>query len=551
MNWTIGRKLFVLCGFGVLVAVLVGAMGMWGISRLQSETAHLVTTMSALRNHLEADMMHDALRADVLQALLAEDANEEERTKINGDLAEHAERFSSRLAANEALDLEPTTKAAITDLRPKLDAYVKSAQSIVALALRDHDEAEEQLEQFQAAFEDLETAQEKVSDLIEASVKQSHEKQLSAEAQANEARTVSMAVSALLLVAMVAIATLITRSITRPLHAVVAGLRGVAEGEGDLTRRVKIDSKDELGELAHWFNTFVARVQGTVAAIGRTTSSIAESSEDMMAVSRQMSGTASDASSGANLVSAAAEEVSTSVQSVATATEEMTTSVREIAENAANAAKVATQAVQVADSTNVTIAKLGESSAEIGQVLKVITSIAEQTNLLALNATIEAARAGEAGKGFAVVANEVKQLATQTATATEDIRARIGAIQSNSEAAVTAMGQIASIIGQIDDFANTIASAVEEQSATTSQISNTVQEGHHGTSEIARSITGVAQAAQHTSEGAVRTQRSAEELGRLAGDLRDLVSRFKYEEGGASRNGNGPRVSTPSYARAA
>jgi methyl-accepting chemotaxis protein len=325
----------------------------------------------------------------------------------------------------------------------------------------------------------------------------------------------------------------------------------VAEGEGDLTRRVDLKTKDELGELAHWFNTFVARVQSTVAAIGKTSSSIAESSEDMMSASRQMSGTAGDASSGANLVSAAAEQVSTSVQSVAAATEEMTTSVREIAENAANAAKVATQAVAVADSTNATIAKLGESSAEIGQVLKVITSIAEQTNLLALNATIEAARAGEAGKGFAVVANEVKQLATQTATATEDIRARIGAIQTNSEAAVSAMGQIAGIIGQIDDFANTIASAVEEQSATTSQISNTVHEGHQGTAEIAKSITGVAQAAQHTSEGAVRTQRSAEELGRLAGDLRDLVSRFKYEEGGASRNGTGPRVSKPSYAKAA
>ena len=528
MNWTIGRKLYLLCGLGMLVAVLVGAAGYWGISRLETETQRLVVATSALRNHLEGDMMHDALRGDVLAALLAQDASDAERAQVTADVEAHATRFRKVVRENEAAPLDDHTRTALVDVNPKLDAYVQSAQSIVALALRDHDAAEAQLAQFKAAFEDLEGAMEKVSDLIETSVRESNEREVAAARQATQAIVL---VGLLLIALMLGAATLINRSITRPLHAVVAGLRDMAEGEGDLTRRVHIDSKDELGELAHWFNTFVARVQSTVAAIGRTSHGLATSSEEMMAVSRQMSGTAGDASTGANMVSAAAEQVSTSVRSVATATEEMSTSVREIAENAANAAKVANQAVVVADTTNATIVKLGQSSAEIGQVLKVITSIAEQTNLLALNATIEAARAGEAGKGFAVVANEVKQLATQTARATEDIRERIGAIQDNSQAAVAAMGQIASIIGQIDDFANTIASAVEEQSATTSQITHTVKEGHQGTSEIARSITGVAEAAQHTSEGAMQTQRSAEELAKLASDLRHLVSRFRYDDG--------------------
>ena len=528
MNWTIGRKLYLLCGLGMLVAVLVGAAGYWGISRLETETQRLVVATSALRNHLEGDMMHDALRGDVLAALLAQDASDAERAQVTADVEAHATRFRKVVRENEAAPLDDHTRTALVDVNPKLDAYVQSAQSIVALALRDHDAAEAQLAQFKAAFEDLEGAMEKVSDLIETSVRESNEREVAAARQATQAIVL---VGLLLIALMLGAATLINRSITRPLHAVVAGLKDMAEGEGDLTRRVHIDSKDELGELAHWFNTFVARVQSTVAAIGRTSHGLATSSEEMMAVSRQMSGTAGDASTGANMVSAAAEQVSTSVRSVATATEEMSTSVREIAENAANAAKVANQAVVVADTTNATIVKLGQSSAEIGQVLKVITSIAEQTNLLALNATIEAARAGEAGKGFAVVANEVKQLATQTARATEDIRERIGAIQDNSQAAVAAMGQIASIIGQIDDFANTIASAVEEQSATTSQITHTVKEGHQGTSEIARSITGVAEAAQHTSEGAMQTQRSAEELAKLASDLRHLVSRFRYDDG--------------------
>ena len=544
MNWTIGRKLYLLCGLGMLVAVLVGAAGYWGIVRLQDETAHLVETSSVLRNHMEADMMHDALRGDVIAALLASDVSEAERGQVLVDVREHADRFKRVIQENEGVELDADTKAALGEVRPKLDGYVQSAQSMVALAMRDHDAAEAQMPQFKASFEELEKSMEKLSDLIEAGVKQSNEREIEAATMATRAIVV---VSLVLLGLMLAAAMLISRSITRPLQAVVAGLKDMAEGEGDLTRRVHIDSKDELGELAHWFNTFVARVQSTVAAIGRTSQGLATSSEEMMSVSRQMSGTAGDASTGANMVSAAAEQVSTSVRSVAHATEEMSTSVREIAENAANAAKVANQAVLVADTTNATIVKLGQSSAEIGQVLKVITSIAEQTNLLALNATIEAARAGEAGKGFAVVANEVKQLATQTARATEDIRERIGAIQDNSQAAVSAMGQIAQIIGQIDDFANTIASAVEEQSATTSQISHTVKEGHQGTSEIAKSITGVAEAAQHTSEGAMQTQRSAEELARLANDLRNLVSRFKYDEAAARALADGSH----GYAKAA
>src|SRR5439155_15096531 len=178
----------------------------------------------------------------------------------------------------------------------------------------------------------------------------------------------------------------------------------------------------------------------------------------------------------ANVASAAAEQVSRNVTTVSTAAEEMGASIKEIAKNANEAARIATSAVKVAERTNTTVAKLGESSAEIGNVVKVITSIAQQTNLLALNATIEAARAGEAGKGFAVVANEVKELAKQTAKATEDIGRKIVAIQTDTKGAVEAIGRIGAIINQIHDLQNTVASAVEEQTATTNEIGRNVSE---------------------------------------------------------------------------
>jgi methyl-accepting chemotaxis protein len=207
----------------------------------------------------------------------------------------------------------------------------------------------------------------------------------------------------------------------------------------------------------------------------------------------------------------------------------MGASIKEIAKNASEAARVAAQAVRVTQDTNSTITKLGESSAEIGNVIKVITSIAEQTNLLALNATIEAARAGEAGKGFAVVANEVKELAKQTAKATEEIGQKIGAIQSDTKEAVGAIEQISTIITQINDIQSTIASAVEEQSVTMNEVGRNVTEAARGSSEIAQNITGVAQAAQNTTSGASDTQSAASELSRMAAELRQLIGQFQYE----------------------
>ncbi len=300
-----------------------------------------------------------------------------------------------------------------------------------------------------------------------------------------------------------------------------------AAAEGDLTKEVTVKGEDAIGQMGEGLSGFLQKMRSNIQAIGHNAETLASSSEELTATSQQMAGNAEETSAQSGVVSAASEQVSKNVQTVATGAEEMSASIKEIARNATEASRVAGEAVTVAETTNTTISKLGVSSAEIGQVIKVITSIAEQTNLLALNATIEAARAGEAGKGFAVVANEVKDLANQTAKATEEISEKIGAIQSDTENSVSAIGEISEVINKISDISNTIASAVEEQTATTAEIGRNVNEAAKGTAEIAQNITGVAQAAQSTTQGATDTQNASGELSKMAAELQSLVGQFK------------------------
>jgi methyl-accepting chemotaxis protein len=301
--------------------------------------------------------------------------------------------------------------------------------------------------------------------------------------------------------------------------------------------------KGAYGELMNSVNDMFEVFRSTVESVGQMSDPLSQAAAELSRVAQEMGSSAEQTASQANMVSAGSEQVSRNIQTVATAADEMGASIREIAKNTADATKVATAAVRSAEETNVTIGKLGQSSAEIGQVIKVITSIAQQTNLLALNATIEAARAGEAGKGFAVVANEVKELAKETAKATEDISRKIEAIQNDTTGAVTAIEQIGSVIGQINDIQNTVASAVEEQSVTTNEITRNLTEAAKGGADITHSIAGVADAARTTTGGAGQTQKSAESLEKLAQELHTLIGRYRYDS-------NQGRVSPIAAARA-
>ncbi|MBK7974461.1 MAG: methyl-accepting chemotaxis protein [Deltaproteobacteria bacterium] len=348
-------------------------------------------------------------------------------------------------------------------------------------------------------------------------------------------------VAALLAAAALAAAVLgflSARNVSGPIGRVLMVVE--AFGQGDLTQRVDVASHDEVGRMSAALNLALDAVAESMQAITRNTQALSAAAEELSSVATQLGANAEETSAQAGVVSAAATQVSSNVTTVATGTEEMGASIREIAREASQAAKVAHEAAEVASQASDTVVKLNHSSQEIGEILKVITEIAEQTNLLALNATIEAARAGDAGKGFAVVANEVKELAKGTARATEDVGHKIEQIRMDTQGAVDSIGQITGVVKRITDINGTIASAVEEQAATTAEIGRNVAEAAKGSGDIASNITGVASAAQSTSSGAQHTQQASGELARMAAELNGVVSRFRINGGGHGRGYAGP-----------
>ena len=372
---------------------------------------------------------------------------------------------------------------------------------------------------------------------------------------ADMSKTVSIVLVVIASIVMIILGLLITMSIINPITKMVAMVKDVAQGEGDLTKRLKADSQDELGELAGWFNRFIEKLQSLIKEVSSSTMSVSGASEELSAVSTQIAASAEEmstqsqtvasaseqASANVNNISAAAEEMSTSVNTVATAIEAMSASINEVAKNCQKESQIATTANNQAKTTQDIMERLGASAKEIGKVVDVINDIADQTNLLALNATIEAASAGDAGKGFAVVANEVKELARQTAQATEEINKQIESMQSNTLTAVKAIEAVTKVIEEINTISQTIVSAVEEQSATVNEIAKNiggasaganeiaknVGESAKGLSEVANNISGVNKGATDTAQGVVQIKESANELSKLALGLQKIVGQFK------------------------
>ncbi|WP_308441116.1 methyl-accepting chemotaxis protein [Planosporangium mesophilum] len=520
-NRSMRAKFLLVIAIGAVVAVGDGTTALSGMSSMQAKSDQMYTqnlvpinTLAAIQsNFLNA-------RIAVLNASVSTDpkAVENYLNKIPAQEAAIEKAFQEYSSANR-----PGRETSVATLRQSLTDYRQIRDNKMAPAARRGDTAA-----YRQARDEAQPAMDKINN----SLAELTRLETTDAAAANKASGTSYSSARTKVVLFLLIGLLIDLltglflarmvvNAVKKVGAVVAAL-----GKGDLTRSAGITSRDEIGRMAAELDDAAARLRRSMGVVSGSSQALAGASEQLSAVSDQIAASADETNAQAETVSAAAEQISRNVQTVSAGTEEMSASIREIATNASEAAQVATDAVTVAGNVNGTVAKLAASSAEIGDVVKLITTIAEQTNLLALNATIEAARAGEAGKGFAVVASEVKDLAQATAKATGDISERVKAIQADTEAAGAAIAEIADVIEKINGYSTTIATSVEEQTSTTSEIARSVNEAATGSTQIAENITGVATASQLTSNGVSESRQAANEVARMAGELRQVVAQF-------------------------
>ncbi|MEZ0166106.1 methyl-accepting chemotaxis protein [Kineococcus sp. LSe6-4] len=517
----VASKLF--AGFGV-VCLLLAAVVVLGITRLQASQETLArmssSGMASVQTLGEAQTALLQTRLEVANAALAPDAASTEAaiqavTAADATFDAAWARYEASRPASSAADRQAFT-ATVAQYRQAREELLDRARANDIpgfIALRTQ-KTLPILKQLSADIDTIRATEAAAAQDIAAS----------GAVAVRTAVLVLLLVGALAIAVAVVVALVVARSVARPLARTLTVVEGMAEGR--LDQQVGYHAQDEVGRLAAALDRTVERLAGTLRRIGTSATTLAGASAELTAVATHLSASAEESSSQAQVVSAATEQISANIGTVAAAGEEMTSAIREIATSTADASSTAASAVTAASAAGETLDRLATSSREIGDVVKLITSIAEQTNLLALNATIEAARAGDAGKGFAVVAGEVKELAQQTARATEQIVARIGSTQTDAADAAAAITEITDVITRIDGLQATIAAAVEEQSATTSEMVRNVTEVSTGSQEIALNISGIAAAAGQATEGATRTAGTAAEVSTAAAELDTLVASF-------------------------
>jgi methyl-accepting chemotaxis protein len=526
MQLTIKTRLYGLSIFGLIFVAALSVTGYWGITSVQKTTIEVAATGSAIRNHIEAGVYNDLTRTDTSAVFTAK--GDEQQNKVD-DFNQHSKLLADRIAKARAFATDPASRTMLDYETQLSDQYLKSGNALIDAVLHNPAAAPALLAPYLQFYKELQGKIEETSDQL---TKSAEEAELDASRKANRATHTMFVMCGVSLFLLLLSSFASVRAISRSLGQLIQMIQNIAEGEGDVTTRMEAASgfaNDELGEVSRLFNLFMDKLQEILRGVTAHTHKLANASDQLLEASQQITINSGETATQSTSASRATQQVSQNLQSLSMGASEMTSTIQSIAANAHEAAKVAGCAVTAAETATSTVSQLGKSSREIGEVLKVITSIAQQTNLLALNATIEAARAGEAGKGFAVVANEVKELAKQTAKATEGIAQKITAIQVDTKGAVTAIGSVSSVIHQISTISETIAAAVEEQSATTNEMTRNASEAASGAADISANIGGVAQAAEGTSARAQESQKAAEELTSIASQLSVLMRQFKIE----------------------
>jgi methyl-accepting chemotaxis protein len=483
----------------------------------QAEHVRVLEEANAVLNHL--DTREAELKVDAYRAALSDDVAD-----VVADLPDDLASVAEAVDRLDGLALPAAVDEAFAGVRPDIEDFSAFIGTFVEDAQRDPAAARARQAEIAERNSAVDDKLEGVHETVDAAITAAR-----AEMAATESgtRLVSLVVTGAGLALLIALCLPLIRSIIGPVRRVGEVLDALASG--DLTRSVGGHSRDELGRMAEALDRATDSMRQSMETIAARADTLASASSELAAVNTQIAMAADDTSQQTATASNDSADISKNVQSVAAGAEEMGLSIREISRNTSEAADIAAVAVEEAARATGTVEQLGSSSAEIGNVIKLITSIAEQTNLLALNATIEAARAGDAGKGFAVVASEVKDLAQETARATEDISARVAAIQGDTDGAVEVIKRISDVIGKIHEYQTTIASAVEEQTATTQEMSRSIAEVASGSDRIAGRIADVAEASSASAEGVGQANRAGAEVARTAEDLRALVGAFKTQ----------------------